>query len=263
MTAIPNYQTDNVIQLKVLDGKLGKKQEVRYNKDGTVDKRKCNKMSGVSSEVYGFTDEEVEMIVSVLDKHINEATTENKKWVANRNKMLFLIGINVGLRASDLCNLKFEFFMKDDKTFKNTDNEPLKLKPKKTKKLNKFVPVHINQIVKDAITNYINEYPIEKMDDYLFKSKKGDGAITERSLWRIIVDLADECGIEKNVGSHSLRKTFGHRAFNNAEDKNKVLIELQSIFNHNSPQTTMAYIGLLNSDIKNVFISLERGLDYL
>ena len=267
MAALPvkKQKTDNVIELRVVNGSVEKKPNVRYTKDGSVDKRYGNSVSvaGVSKEVYAFTTkEELDAMVGVFDKHIEEAPDENKKQIARRNKMLFLIGSNVGLRASDLCSLTYGFFMNDDGTFKNTDKEPLKLQPKKTKKTKKFVPVHINNTVKSAIENYIKYYPIQNMDEYLFKSRKGDNHISEKTLWDIINKTAIEAGIEQNIGSHSLRKTFGYWAWHNAKDKNEMLINLQKIFNHSSPQTTMIYIGLLNTEIKNVFDSLDSVFDY-
>ena len=59
----PNKKTDNVIVLSVIDGKLSKKPSVRYNKDGSVDKRHSNRVNGVSSTVYPFNIEEIKIII--------------------------------------------------------------------------------------------------------------------------------------------------------------------------------------------------------
>ena len=257
---VPDITTDNVIEFSIIDGKLGKKEEVRYNKDGSIDKRHSNKVAGVSSEVYGFTNEkEIEAMISVFDKYIEEAKSDSKKQIACRNKMMFLIGINIGLRASDLITLKWNFFLNDNKEFKDFYT----LQPKKQKSAGKFVKLYFNKALKKAITNYTDEYPIENMDDYLFKSQKGNGHITEHSLGRIIKNTAEEIGIEKNICSHSLRKTFGFWAWHNAEDKNKALVTLQAIFNHSTAYVTMKYIGLLYSEIEEMFNNIELGLDYL
>lgn len=257
---IRKFETDNLIKLQVINGKLSKKPEVRYNKDGSVDKRHPNKVAGVSSEVYPFTtEEEIKTMINLFNKRIEEAPDENKKQIAYRNKMLFLIGINVGLRASDLITLKWNFFFDDNGEFKDFYT----LQPKKQRKQKKFVKLFFNQAVKKAITDYIKKYPIQDMNEYLFKSRKGDGAISEKSLWKIIVNATAEAGIKKNVGSHSLRKTFGFWAWHNAEDKNKALVTLQMVFNHSDTQTTLRYIGLLNSEIEDMFNSIDLGLDYI
>ena len=249
---------DNVIQLTLFDGKLAKKPTVRYNKDGSIDKRHTNKVAGVSSEVYAFTsEEEIKSMIDVLNKHIEEAPDENKKQIAHRNKMLFLIGINLSLRISDLISLKWNFFLKDDMSFRDF----YKIQPKKTKKTGKFVTLYFNDVVKKVITEYVEQYPINNMDDFVFKSRKGNNAISERSVWKIIVDTALEAGIEKNIGTHSLRKTFGYHIWHNAEDKEKALVMLMVIFNHSSIATTKKYIGIMNEEIESVFNNLNLGMD--
>lgn len=259
----PNIKStsDKVIDFSIIQTlKQDSEVEIKYNKDGSIDKRHCNKVAGVSSEVYAFTsEEEIKAMIDVFDKHIEEAPDENKRMIASRNKMLFLCGINLGIRASDLCGLKYSFFMNNDGSFKDFYS----LQPKKTRKTGKFVKLYFNQTVLKAISNYIEEYPIQDMDEYLFKSRKGDGHITEISLGRIIKDAAEECGIDRNICSHSLRKTFGYHVWHNAQDKEKSLIVLQTIFNHSSPMMTKKYIGLMDDEIEDVFQDLNLGGDFI
>lgn len=262
MTVLPirEYEADNIVKLTLIDGKLSKKPEVRYNKDGSIDKRHSNRVAGVSSEVYPLTnEEEIKSMIDVFDKRIDEAPDENKKQIAHRNKMMFLIGINLGIRASDLCGLKYNFFMNADGSFKDSYS----LQPKKTRKQKKFVKLYFNQTVKKAITDYIQEYPIKDIEEYLFKSRKGNGSIGEQTLWDIMNKAAIEAGIKQNIGSHSLRKTFGRFVWHNAEDKNKSLVILQTIFNHSSPAVTSRYIGLTDDEVCDVFNELNLGIDYI
>lgn len=255
-----------IIRLEVLDGgkcKLDikiKEDKVRYNKDGSIDKRHTNKVAGKSSEVFALnTEEEIKAMIDLFNKRIEEAPDVNKRQIACRNKMLFLIGINISLRASDLVTLKWNFFFDNDGKFKDFYT----LQPKKQKKQKKFVKLYFNQAIKKAITDYVEQYPIEDMNGFLFKSRKGSGALGEQTLWDIMNKAAIEAGIEKNIGSHSLRKTFGYWAWHNAEDKNQALVTLQMLFSHSSTQTTLRYIGILNSEIEDMFNSLDLGLEYL
>lgn len=256
-TAVPiEHEYSKVIQFSI----VGKEKEVKYNKDGSVKRTRCNKIAGKDSEVYAFrTKEEITAIMNVLDKHIEEAPDENKKWVAHRNKLLFLVGMNIGIRASDLRNLQFDFFLNEDGSFKDI----YVLQPMKQRKQKKFVKIFFNQTVRTAINNYISMYPTENLDDYLFASRKGAEPITVQSLWRIVKETASEAGIKQNIGSHSLRKTFGYWAWREAEDKNKALITLQQIFKHSDSLTTMRYIGLLDDEISEMFNSIELGLDFI
>ena len=254
MNAIPIYKstTAKVIELseviKVMDSK--KKSNGKSH----------SKPTGVSNEVYAFTsEEEIKAMVDVFNKHIDDASNENKRQIACRNKMLFLIGINLSLRISDLVTLKWNFFLNDDFTFKDF----YKIQPKKTKKTGKFVTIYFNEAVKKTIIEYINQYPIEDMNGFVFKSRKGSGAITEGNAWRIISGAAEEIGIERNIGTHSLRKTFGYHVWHNANDKEKALVMLMSIFNHSSVAITKRYIGLMDDEIEATFMDLNLGLDFI
>ena len=268
----PLESENEVIQLTLVDGKLARKPKIRYNKDGSIDKRRPNKVAGKDCEVFAFdTEEEIKVMIDVFDRRIKNATNNNRRQIACRNKMLFLIGINIGIRASDLCTLRWIFFLNEKEIeLDNGEKEVVKewkdfytLQPMKQRKQKKFVKLYFNQAVKKAITDYITEYPIEDMNDYLFKSRKGGNPLSAIGLYEIIKDAAVEAGIEKNIGSHSLRKTFGYWAWHNAEDKNKALVTLQLVFNHSDTQTTMRYIGLLNEEIADMFFSIDLGLNYL
>lgn len=256
---IRREKTDNVITLSIVNGKLYRKPEVKYTKDGTIDKRHSNRVAGVSSTVYPFNTEEIKTIINVLNKRIEEATNDNQKQIAHRNKMLFLIGVNVGLRASDLMQLRWSYFYKDNMTFKDFYT----LQPKKTRKTGKFVKIFFNQTVKKAIENYVSDYPVEDLNGYLFKSRKGDNPITERGLWKIIVDVAADAGIDKNVGSHSLRKTWARNIYDNAEDKSGALVMLQECLRHSDSLTTLRYISIMDEEKRDMYESIELGLDYI
>lgn len=260
MSVLPKQEIDNVIKLSVIDGKIGKKKNIRYNKDGSIDKRHTNAVSGKSCEVYAFTTkEEIKSLIDLFNNRIENANNDYQRKIFCRNKMMFLIGINIGLRASDLTQLRYCFFLNEDMTFKDSYS----LKPKKTKKTGKYVTLYFNQTVKKAIADYIAEYPIEDLNEYLFKSKKGDGAITERALWKIISNSAVEVGIRKNIGSHSLRKTWAYWIWHESMDKNKALVMLQQCFNHSSTITTMRYIGIMDEEKEELYNSIDLGLDYL
>jgi len=261
-------EDSNVIELKVIEGKISKKEKVRYNKDGSIDRRHTNKVAGKDAEVYAFnTEEEIKAMIDVLNKHIEEAPDNDKRKIACRNKMLFLVGINLGIRGSDLRTLRYSFFLKDIKDGENKTVREFKpfytLQPLKQRKQGKFVKLFFNQTVKKAIMDYIEEYPVQDLEEYLFKSRVGNEPIEVSSLWRIVKETAKEAGIDKNIGSHSLRKTWGFWTFHSAEDKNKALVILQRCFNHSSTQVTMKYIGLLDSEIEDMYKSVELGFDFL
>lgn len=262
--AIPVGQDySDVISLDVIRSER-KKKKIKYNKDGSISRIKCNKVAGKSSEVYAFcTKEEIASMIMVLDRHIDESVNNVQRQIACRNKLLFIIGINVGIRGSDLRTLQWSFFFDECENGKLKFKSSYVLQPMKQRKQKKFVKLFFNRTVQTAVNNYVSEYPFENIDDYLFASRKGDEPITVASLCRIIKDTAHEAGIEQNIGSHSLRKTWGFWCFHESPDKNSALVILQQCFNHNSTQTTMKYIGLLDEEIADMYYSIELGIDMI
>ena len=214
--AVPAYKEEKIISFEVIAGKNNEvKKEVKLKKDGTVKKVVNNKVAGKDSEVYAFrTKEEIEMMINVFDKHINEAENDCQRQIWCRNKLMFVIGINVGVRASDLHSLKYEYFYSIENG-KLIFKDFYVLQPMKQRKQKKFVKLFFNQSVKTALNNYIEEYPFESLDDYLFPSRKGNSAIQAETIYKVIKDVAYEAGIKQNIGSHSLRKTFGFHIYHN------------------------------------------------
>ena len=142
----------------------------------------------------------------------------------SRNLLLFLLGINTGLRVSDLLRLRV-------KDVKNKDS--LQIREKKTHKIKKFP-------MSKEIRIFIDEYVERKaLTRYLFKSKKTNKPITRIQAYRIIKDACDTIGIE-HTGTHSLRKTFGYHLYKQTKD----IALLQKVLNHSSQDITLRYIGV-------------------
>lgn len=256
-----NYQyKSNVISFEDLKSK--KNEE---NTKVADEPKRISYTAGKSTEVYAFrTEEEIKAMIDVYDKHIDEATNEDQRRAACRNKMMFVVGLNIGIRVSDLASLKYSFFFDKKPNGEYAFKKFYTLQPKKQRKSGKFVKLFFNQTVRVAIENYIAEYPFESLDEYLFTSREGDNKPLEtRSIWRIIKRTAKEAGINKNIGSHSLRKTWAYRVWSGAEDKNKALVMLMRCFNHSSAVVTMRYIGIMDDEIEKMYNSVELGLDYL
>ena len=219
-------------------------------------KGKGNKPKGKSSEVFALRNkEEIAQVVNYLNKCIRVAPTPTAKMIASRNKLMFFVGINIGVRASDLRTLRWSFFLNKNNSFKDY----YVLMPKKTEKYNKYVKLYFNNSVKKAIREYLEDYPYKDIDEHLFKSRKGTDAIEAGSLGKIVKDIAENAGIKQNIGSHSLRKTWGFWCWHEAEDKQKALVILQKCFNHSDTLTTMRYIGLLDDEIEAMYNSIELG----
>ena len=58
--------------------------------------------------------------------------------------------------------------------------------------------------------------------------------------YRILNDVCKKVEIDYNVGTHTLRNTFGYHHYQKFKD----VAILQKIFNHSSPEVTLRYIGI-------------------
>lgn len=146
-----------------------------------------------------------------------------------RDYLLFVTGINTGLRVSDLLQLK----VKDVR-----DKSHITITETKTGKVKRFL---INTQLKLDLDSYINGM---KDEEYLFQSREGTNKPLSRfQAYKILNQAAAEIGLQE-VGTHTLRKTFGYWHYQRYKD----VALLQELFNHSAPSVTLRYIGI-NQDV--------------
>ncbi len=184
---------------------------------------------------------EVEAIKSVKDiRRIKQYLLGKRN---KRDYLMFVLGINTGLRVGDLLTLRVKDVLELD-TMMVTRS--VLIREQKTGKLREF---ELNNAAREAIILYLDTTPNWNREDYLFQSRKGNGALTTRAAHKIIKTTLRELGIKGNYGTHSLRKTFGyHRYANNVK-----LETLQKLFNHSSPAVTLRYIGITKEVIIDAY----------
>lgn len=161
-----------------------------------------------------------------------------------RDYCIFVVGINVGLRAGDLLSLKIGDVTDDERIF-----DDVTVKEQKTGKTKTFV---LNKSSKEAIQTYLKSKKIYNLDDYLFSSRKG-GSLGVRPLHHIIKTTLRDLGIKGNYGTHTLRKTMVyHRYINNVP-----LETLQKMLNHSSSAITLRYIGITQKVITDCYNAIN------
>ena len=70
---------------------------------------------------------------------------------------------------------------------------------------------------------------------------------------KIISNAGEMVGLD--ISAHSLRKTFGYRAYKQGVD----LSLLMDIFNHSNQSVTLKYIGITQDNINTVYESMNIG----
>ena len=76
--------------------------------------------------------------------------------------------------------------------------------------------------------------------------------LNRQSLWRIIHDAGTAIGL-KDIGPHSMRKTFGYFLYKQGT-KTEII---QSLLNHSSQRETLRYIGITQEDKDTAVKSLD------
>lgn len=142
-----------------------------------------------------------------------------------RNYMLFVFGINTGLRISDILSVQV-------KDVRNKSH--IVLREQKTSKNKRFL---INSNLSRELKAYTAEM---KAEEYLFQSRIGTNKPLSRfQAYRILSKAGRQVGLD-SIGCHSTRKTFGYHHY----QANKDVALLQKLFNHSSPSITLDYIGI-------------------
>ena len=214
--------------------------------------------------------EKVEQMKMELEKCNNKGVAEKTVFEKKRNRAIFCTGINTALRVSDLTALDLIDIFKEDLSFRTTVGAT----EQKTKKYKEFA---INDKLKEELTKYICCYfyilyhisiGIDKIDltrtteqereqikeivktKPLFPSERTEEHISRYQVDRILKSAGAKCGLE-NIGTHTMRKTFGYWFYRRTKD----IATLQKMLNHSNQRETMIYIGLEQEEINKAYLS--------
>lgn len=192
----------------------------------------------------------MEFVQPIREKKQIEAMKRQLKGNATglRDVCLFTLGINSGLRVSDLLKLTVGDVV--DAHGKVLDR--ITLREQKTGKSKSFP---ISATAAKAITEYLASRPGCGADEPLFVSRKGQGRahLQRAQAYTIINDAARAVGIKEQIGTHTLRKTFGYWAYKEGKD----ITLIQKLLNHASPSVTLAYVGITQDQLDEVYLSLN------
>lgn len=206
-------------------------------------------------------DHSAEPIKNVEDIYrISDYLIKNGRY---RDNMLFIVGINFGLRVSDLRMLRFSNLINDNLTFKESF-AVFEKKTRNTRKRKKNRYITINDAVVEAVTLYLENTKGVRLSDYMFRSESNRGGntntpLTNMSIDRILKGIRDELRLNIRVSTHTLRKTFCyHQMVMGGNDQRRLLI-LQKMLNHSTPAQTLDYIGITGEEIEKAYKELNLG----
>lgn len=242
-----------------------------YRKQGFINPQKVN--SSRRQLEYGMIQPAEEQVhIEIANEHtaepiksledidrISEYLINNGRY---RDNMLFIVGINFGLRISDLLQLRFTQLINDDFTFKTTF-PVLEKKTRNTRKVQRNRYISINDAVVDAVTLYLQHNQC-KLDDFLFRSESNRGSnlnkpMSRMSADRILKGIAEDLHLDIKIATHSLRKSFAYHQMVMSNNDPRKLLLLQKMFGHSSVAQTLDYIGITEEEIEDAYMKLNLG----
>ena len=159
--------------------------------------------------------------------------------IALRNKTLFILGCSIGVRCGDLLKLKTADIYYENAHVK----DHVELIEQKTGKRN---VCKISHMAKEALREYYQtlHFQIDR-NTLLFQSQKKGGQLNVRSVSEILKNAGKACGLDIELSTHTMRKTYAMAALQTAEGTEgagDTLELLQVKFKHSDKRVTMRYI---------------------
>ncbi len=152
---------------------------------------------------------------------------------ALRDKTIFLVSFNAGLRAKEIALLTV------GDVFDDAGNvRPQFVLQRNQTKGGKARTVYVNQRLQRALAEYGASIRLTKPSRPLFESQKG-GHFSANTMCQLFLDIYKACGL-KDASSHSGRRTFITRL---AAQGVSVRV-LAALAGHSSIQTTQRYIDV-------------------
>lgn len=168
-----------------------------------------------------------------------------------RDCMLIASGCFLGLRISDLLQLRWQDLFNDTVT----------ISEKKTGKSRKM---KVNPALRTYAKECMEGLQINDPKKFIFSARRygAYSPMSRQMAFHIIRKCKKEYGITSAevLSTHSLRKTFGRRVWLKECEKGRGemgLMLLCEVFNHSNVNITKRYLGIRQEEILSVYDSLE------
>ncbi len=156
--------------------------------------------------------------------------------------LLIEFGVKTLLRYSDLSRIKWIDVIGKDTLILNE------------KKTGKRREISIGKTLRESIETSYNELKHPSKEEIVFQ-------YTLQHTNLLLKEGAKDVKIRnKNISTHSLRKSGSRFIWENNGHSDEYLIKLSSILNHSSTFITRKYLGISREEIKNIYESFDELL---
>ena len=165
-----------------------------------------------------------------------------------RHRSLFMLGVSVGGRISELLALKVNDVWQNGKPVKDLLFDR---KIVKGGEVSRAVPVNRDgrQAIEELIAWHLELYKDVDPKRPLFPSRKGKGlqAMTRISAHRALKPAFEAAGLNGKLSTHSLRKSYAQRLYEQTND----IYAVQEMLGHKSVVTTQRYLGVNYASVRD------------
>ena len=159
-----------------------------------------------------------------------------------RDYAIWTIGTCLGVRASDLLELRWKNIIDENKKFK----ERIFMYERKTSKLQDCL---ITEAIRNAAVMLLNSISWRYApDDYVFATSAKNEPIKRNTVYKTLCRAAENAGVDIHIGTHTMRESFINIVL--CVDKSTIdmnaITKAQGLLNHSDPRTTMRYLGTLH-----------------
>ena len=186
----------------------------------------------------------MEVVEALKDISQIEAMKKYLKEHSQRDYLLFVIGINTGLKITELLSMKFEDVLNEDGTVKEFYTLPVK--DEKFKQ-----DIYLNTKVKEALLDYVQSIGI-KRENYVFQSNKTPNSITRQQAYRVFIMLQKQ--LELLVRSERIQC---ENVRISCVQKRIAIALLQKHFHHATPSETLKYLGISKDETFKTEIDVD------
>jgi len=161
-----------------------------------------------------------------------------------RNRSLFMLGVSVGGRISELLSLKVGDVWQNNQPVTDFQFDKSIVKGKET---SRTIPVNVDgrNAIRDIIEWHECYFGNVHTETPLFVSREKNKAgrhqpIKRQAMHKILVKAFVEAGLNGKLATHSLRKTFAQRVYQKCND----IFIVKELLGHSNVATTQVYIGV-------------------
>ena len=171
---------------------------------------------------------------------------------AIRNRSLFMLGVSVGGRISELLALTIGDVWQNHQPVKDLLFAKDIVKGKETARM---IPVNADgrKAIADLISWHQETYGTLEKERPLFVSRKHQAALSRSQAHRVLEAAFFNAGLNGKLATHSLRKTFAQRCYDQSGD----IYQVKELLGHQSVETTKAYIGISYAKLQRTVSAIE------